>query len=166
MSGRWRVAARRVVAGVACVVASPCVADAHAIHTTLTVITATPTGGTLMVRVFADDFSAAVARHAGLPLPRDSSVTTSGVARYLASHLTLMVRGGAQVLQSCGTRRQAEVYWVCLQVPAAMTGAIQIRNTMLTELHADQINIVQIQRSDARQTALLTRANPTSQLTI
>lgn len=161
-----RAAARRLLAGALCLAVTPLAADAHAIHTTLTVITASPTGATLMVRVFADDFSAAVARHAGTIVPRDSSVTQPGVARYMSAHLAVSARGAAQAVEFCGTRREAEVYWVCLRIPSVFSGAVLIRNTMLTEVHADQINIVQIQQPASRRTALLTKANPVSQLTI
>ena len=65
MMRRFRLLAPRVVPALVLTLALPAVVEAHAIHTTLTVLTTSPTGITLNIRAFADDFSASVAKFAG-----------------------------------------------------------------------------------------------------
>jgi hypothetical protein len=144
----------------------PNVARAHAIHTTLTVVTADAGGVTLMIRAFADDFSSSVARHAGRPVPADSSAPAGDVARYLAARLS--ANSGASVLQvqPCGIRRTGDVYWICARIAARTLVGLALRNSMLMELHADQINIVQVNTNGARRTLLFTRASPSAVLLV
>ncbi|MDQ6610958.1 MAG: hypothetical protein M3Y64_00880, partial [Gemmatimonadota bacterium] len=122
------------------------VAHAHPIHTTLTKITSDDRSVTLNIRAFADDFSATVAKFAGRPAPRDSSAPASDVLRYLQKFVAVSDGTGKPLaLESCGIRRANELYWLCVRV---MTGSnakgIHVQNQMLTELHPDQVNIVQI----------------------
>lgn len=144
----------------------PGLLNAHAIHTTLTVLTATPGGMSLNIRSFADDFSASVARHAGRAVPRDSSVRAEDVTRYVRARFTVRDAAGRQLtLEPCGVRRTGELYWLCFRaaLPSGLKGT-EVRNQMLTELHADQVNIVQVDDRGARRTLLFTRASAPSKL--
>ncbi len=159
------IAACRRCAAAICVAAAlllaPAALQAHAIHTTLTVMAAAPGGLTFTVRSFADDFSASVARHAGHAAPRDSSVRGDEVTRYVQAQFELRDAGGhVLTLEPCGIRRQADLYFACFRVTAAggMAG-VRVRNRMLTELHADQVNIVQVEDQGSRRTLLFTRAS-------
>ncbi len=134
---------------------------AHPIHTTMTVATADATGVTFRVRTFADDFSATVARFAGKQPPSDSSAVEIDVQRYIGAHFSVFDKSGARVaLVSCGTRREKELYWLCFRaaLPSGGRGAT-IRNQMLTELHSDQVNIVQVESSGAKKTMLFTKGS-------
>lgn len=164
MSGR-----RRSLAGVALLavvllsITLPRAADAHAIHTTLTVLTPEADGRTLMIsiRTFADDFSASVARFAGRPIPRDSAAAPDDVTRYVRARVRALDAHGIQAtLAPCGVRRERELYWLCFRValPSGLRGA-RINNQMLTELHADQVNIVQLENGRARRSYLFTRTS-------
>lgn len=165
MSGmvRWcRVAAFCV----ALLLMSPKMLHAHAIHTTLTVLTTTAGALTLNIRSFADDFSAAVARHAGRAVPRDSSVRAEDVTRYVRDRFVVRDGTGRPVtLEPCGVRRAGELYWLCFRaaLPVGSKNAM-MRNQMLTELHSDQVNIVQVHDGAARRTVLFTRASAPSRL--
>ena len=144
------------------------VASAHPIHTTLTVVTFSADGRTLTinVRAFADDFSASVARYAGRMAPRDSSVVESEVTRYVRALFSVSAQdGSALVLEPCGITRSRELYWLCYRVsfPAGVRGA-RIRNQMLTELHQDQVNIVQLEDGAARKSYLFTKGSEPSTL--
>ena len=147
-----------LVASLAC----PAIANAHKIHTTLTVLTRTTTGVTLSIRTFADDFSASVAKFARKPTPADSSAPLADVQRYVRAHFAIRDgRGRMLPLESCGVRRAAELYWLCFRAPlaaAALRGTF-IRNQMLTEVHADQVNIVQVDDQGARRTVLFTKTS-------
>jgi len=146
---------------------APTVAQAHAIHTTLTVATVAPAGLTLQIRTFADDFSAAVARFAGKRAPADSSAPDADVTRYVLAHVELRDgRNQRVVLQPCGFRRAAELYWLCFRAPAATGSGYRFLNTMLSEFHADQVNIVQLDNRGARRTLLFTRGSPLATLTL
>lgn len=151
-----------VLACLAATLAIPTVANAHEIHTTLTVLTRNATGVTINIRTFADDFSASVARFARKPAPADSSAPLPDVQRYVRAHFAIRDGAGRILpLETCGVRRAAELYWLCFRAPLA-TDAVRgtyIRNQMLTELHADQVNIVQVDDRGARRTVLFTRTS-------
>ena len=151
----------RVLFGAACTVVMPQVLRAHAIHTTMTVLTTTSSGLTLNIRAFADDFSATVARFAGRRAPADSSAPALDVARYVNAHFTVLDGAGRMVtLESCGIRRANELYWLCFRAVTPRNGTgVRLRNRMLTELHDDQVNIVQVEHRGARRTLLFTKAS-------
>jgi len=163
---RSRLRRRLLLCVMAAVTLSPAVLEAHAIHTTLTVLTAAPGGLTFTVRSFADDFSASVARHAGHAAPRDSSVRADEVVRYVRAQFELRDAGGRMLtLESCGIRREGGLYFACFRAATVGgLGGVRVHNRMLTELHADQVNIVQVDGRGARRTLLFTRASAPSVL--
>lgn len=139
----------------------PSVANAHPIHTTLTKVAIDARGVTFNVRAFADDFSATVATFAGRKPPADSSAPLPNVLRYAQTFFTVTSADGKTVaLESCGVKRANELYWLCFRValPNGVKGA-RMRNQMLTELHADQVNIVQMEPPAARRTMLFTKGS-------
>jgi hypothetical protein len=75
-------------------------------------------------------------------------------------------QGHLAMLESCGTRREGELYWLCFRaaLPAGVAGAV-VRNQMLTEYHADQVNIVQVNDRGTRRTLLFTKASAPSSVT-
>jgi ribulose bisphosphate carboxylase small subunit len=167
MMQRIRRYASRIAPVFGLLLVSPAVLEAHAIHTTLTVLTASPTGFTINIRTFADDFSASVAHFAGRKAPADSSAPELDVARYVRAQFAVRDAAGHMVtLESCGTRRAAELYWLCFKatLPAGIAGTV-IRNQLLTEYHADQVNIVQVDDRGARRTLLFTKASAPSPIT-
>lgn len=158
MTARVRLsAAALLVAGAA----SARLAEAHPLHTTLSEITYDPPGRAIRmsVRVFVDDFSSAVlhgrAAAPGAPIvvPPDTAMV-----RYLASRIALLDRTGRVItLRWCGARRSGDLLFICLRAPAARAPAnARLRNAILTELFADQVNIVQAALGGARQTVLFT----------
>ena len=141
---------------------------AHPIHTTLSVISSDASGGvvTIRIRAFADDFSAMVARFARRAAPADSSVREDEVIRYVRNAFSVADQSGhAAALEPCGVQRVRELYWVCVRavIPGGPRHA-RIRNLMLTELHPDQVNIVQLDGSGTRKTLLFTRNAPATAL--
>lgn len=136
-------------------------ANAHPIHTTLTKVTIEEHAITFNVRAFADDFSATIARFAGRKPPVDSSAPAADVQSYLQAHFTVMnAAGKPMTLESCGTKRANELYWLCFRIslPGGSRG-LRVRNQMLTELHADQVNIVQLEPPASRRTMLFTKGS-------
>ena len=166
MLGVFRRIATRIAPALVLTLALPAALEAHAIHTTLTVLTATPTGISLNIRVFADDFSASVAKFAGRRTPADSSAPDADVLRYVRAQFAIRdAQGRAVALESCGVRRAAELYWLCFRaaLPSGRAGVV-VRNQMLTEFHADQVNIVQVENKGARRTLLFTKASAPSSI--
>jgi len=135
-------------------------AYAHPIHTTLNKVSIEKHAITLQVRTFADDFSATVAKFAGRRPPMDSSVVAAEVLKYAQSFFVVTTASGAPaVLESCGITRTNELSWLCFRAKVPSRGA-RVRNHMLTEMHADQVNIVQMEPPAARRTMLFTRGSP------
>lgn len=158
-----------LVATVALLGAAPRVAAAHPIHTTLTQLTFDDATHEVRIslRVFADDFSTAVARHARVPATADHRVDGAAAQAYLASVLQLTDRSGRAVpLSWCGARREGNVYFVCLRAvaPAGLDGA-RVANRCHFELYGDQINIVQATVHGRRQSLMMTRGDAPKPIT-
>ena len=160
---------RRVAARVAALVlACPPAAKAHPLHTTLTELTHSPAAGSVEVsmRVFADDFSTAVARHAGTAPAPDHRVPDAAAFAYLSARFALIdARGRPLGLRWCGARRVEDVVWVCLrgQAPARLAG-VRVLNRVLLDLYDDQINLVQAVYEGRRYSLLFTKGDGAKRL--
>ena len=126
---------------------------AHPMHTTLTQLSYRDADRTIQVsvRVFADDFRAAIRR----------DVTDTAAFDYLRSALSLADRTGRPlVLTSCGLRRTGDVLWLCVSAPApeGLSG-LRVHVRLLLELYADQINIVQASYGGRRASMLFSRGD-------
>jgi hypothetical protein len=157
---RARRATTRLVAALAWLAtAAPRPAHAHPLHTTLAELSYDPASRVLDVslRVFADDFAAAVARRAGArtvgALPPDSAMF-----RYVAERFALAAPGAGPVaLRWCGVRRSGDVLLLCLRATAvpALAG-VRVRSTLLHELFTDQVNLVQASYGGRRRMLMFT----------
>lgn len=136
----------------------------HEIHSTLTVASLDAGVLELRIRVFADDLSAIVATFAGRPVPADSSVREPELRRYVQHHVAVSDAAGRTIpLESCGVERVREVYLLCYRTPRPAGRAVaHLRNALLTDLHDDQVNVVQFVAGSKRRSTLLTRATPSS----
>jgi hypothetical protein len=131
---------------------------AHPLHTTLTQLSYDASTRVLnvSVRVFADDFSAAVmpgSRADTVVIPPDSAML-----RYVSGRFALQRPGGGPIpLRWCGMRRDGEALFLCLRATAQPSPAgARMRNALLSERFADQVNIVQVSYGGARRTLLFT----------
>ena len=134
-------------------------APIHEIHSTLTVVRIERGALELRIRTFADDFSASVATFHGRAAPRDSAVSAPDVDRYVRATVRITDdEGRLQPLESCGVERVRDVYLLCYRAMRRGKGVpLRLTNAMLTELHADQVNIVQFVAGASRRSVLLTR---------
>ena len=136
---------------------APRAAAAHPLHTTLTELTEDRSRGVAraVVRVFAEDFASASSRAA-----RGAAADVAAMA-YLRSTLAFEDRTGRSLpLTSCGTRRTGDLLWVCVEVAApGGLSSLRIRNAVLTDLFADQVNVVQGTVNGARRSLLFTRGD-------
>lgn len=124
----------------------------HPLHTTLTQLAYRDADRTVeaTVRVFADDFRAA--------LGRGRDVTDSAAAAYLRSTFTLADPAGRPLaITWCGLRRTSDLLWLCLRAPVAQgLSGLRVRVALLFDRYADQINIVQASYAGRRAALLFT----------
>ena len=132
-------------------------ARAHPIHTTLTELAARPDGSvTLRIRAFVDDFGAAVARYARTRPAPDFTVPDTDVARYVSGAVRVSAASGHSVsLGFVSQRRTGDVVWLEFRAlePLALSGA-RVLNSLLFEVHPDQVNIVQANYGAVKHTTL------------
>jgi len=138
--------------------------DAHPLHSTITEIVLDPVRGTIRatIRVFADDLRAALANTSrGRTLPHDGPAWDAAVAAYATRAFELRdARGRTLPVRSCDGRRTADLLWLCLEADAARdSGGLQVRNAMLFDLYADQVNVVQGMVDGTRRTLLFVRGD-------
>ena len=131
---------------------------AHPLHTTITELTEDRARGTVraVIRVFADDFGTAAARHA-----RGTRAPDSAAFAYASASFSFADRAGHFLpAQSCGVRRTGVLIWVCLEsrAPAGLA-SLAVRNAVLCDLFDDQVNVVQGVVGGARRSLLFTRGD-------
>lgn len=140
---------------------APASGRAHPLHTAMAELSAAPGGAlTLRVRAFSDDFSAAVARAAATTVLANYEVPDSAAARYVAARVRLERDGVPVVWRLVSQRRDGDATWLELRSERTMPlkGA-RILNTLLMELHADQINLVRAQYDGRSFTTLFSRGD-------
>jgi hypothetical protein len=133
---------------------------AHPLHMSFAGVTFDPAARavTVSLRVFADDFSADVARRTRAPVGADGMPPDEAVFRYVTARFAVVTaRGDALAFRWCGARRTGAQLEVCLRAPASAvpTGA-RVRNAILSEAFGDQVNVVQISFGGRRQTLFFT----------
>ena len=161
MVNRRRLAAALVIA-VLGLPAATRPGEAHPLHSTITELVFDPAHGTMRatVRVFADDLRSAVLRTTrGRTLPPNGPAWEAAALAYAASVVSMQAANGRAIaLRPCGARRTGDLVWLCLEGELARdAGALQVRNTMLCELHEDQVNVVQTTIEGTRRTLLFVR---------
>ena len=144
LSGQKRARRMRALLATLLFCGLPETVHAHPIHTTLTEIMREADGTvSIRIRTFADDFSAAVARYVKGTQRQDHVVADADAGKYALTRLQLLDSGGAPIpLSFVSQQRTGDVVWLVLRgVAKRLTGA-SVRNSMLFEVHADQVNIV------------------------
>jgi hypothetical protein len=131
---------------------------AHPLHTTMAEVTIDRPRGTLrvVVRVFADDFGTA------LDAAGKTGSWDERAARYLGRALSIVDAARRPLaMRDCGTRRQGDLLWLCAEatVPAAPASRFSLRDRMLCELFADQINVVRVTDGAQMRTMLFTHGD-------
>jgi hypothetical protein len=142
---------------------APTASAMHPLHTTMAEVTIDRARGTLrvVVRVFADDFGTALDaagengswdERAGAYLRRAISVA-SDARRPLA-------------MRNCGARRQGDLLWLCAEttLPATPAARLTLRDRMLCESFADQVNVVRVIDGAKTRSMLFTRGDSEKRL--
>jgi hypothetical protein len=131
---------------------------AHPLHTTMAEVTIDRNRGTLrvVVRVFMDDFGTA------LDAAGKTGSWDERAARYVGRAVSIVDEARrALAMRDCGTRRQGGLLWLCAEaiVPAAPASRLSLRDRMLCELFADQVNVVRVTDGAKTRTMLFTRGD-------
>jgi hypothetical protein len=159
LRSRWTAAAV-----IACVSSSTLGAGSsawnHPLHTTLTEVTLDAADGTtrVTIRAFADDFSAAAARHAHTPPPADGRVSDAVAAAYVLAAVRVTDPSAQPApLTWGGMRRTGNLLWITMRIPSLRSlDGVKLGCAILFELYADQVNIVQAAAAGRRRTLLFT----------
>ena len=127
----------------------------HPMHTAVTEIAydATTAEASVRIRVFVDDFTAAI------PTPPGTVVGDSAVVRYVRSSFTIVDRTGQRLpFRWQGVERAGDVLVLrfVAAAPAGLAGG-QVASTLLTERFEDQVNIVRATYGGRTRTLLFTR---------
>jgi hypothetical protein len=153
---RWSRHAALVVVGLASTAARP--ADVHPLHTTLTELSTDPSahGISVLLRVFAGDFASAVTARASAG-SADRMPPDSAMIRYVFERFEITANGvGRVALRWCGLRRDQDVLFLCFHAGAASLSQGRLRNTLLNDIFADEVNIVRVNIDGRRETLLFT----------
>jgi hypothetical protein len=144
--------------GVVAMIAGAKSAWSHPIHTTLTEVALDPTDGTMhfTIRAFADDFSAAVSKHAKKARPADYVVPDADIVAYVTAAVSVADAFGKPVpISWSGSKRAGDVLWVTFKVPTVRSlRGVKVASTLLFDLYDDQVNIVQTS-ADGRHHSML-----------
>jgi hypothetical protein len=127
----------------------------HPMHTAVTEITyqATTREASIRIRVFLDDFTAA------LPAPRGTAAGDSAVVRYVRSSFTLVDGTGERLpFRWQGVEQEGDVLVLrfVAAAPAGLAGG-RVASTLLSECFEDQVNIVRATYGGRTRTLLFTR---------
>jgi hypothetical protein len=131
------------------------------LHTTFTDVVVDPVKGglRLTIRVFADDFALAAARHAGARASADPAVADSVRAWYVASRVQVLDAAGRRArLVWGGAQRDGDALQLTVYVRGVPSLAgVRVGNALMLELFEDQVNLVRVNAGDRQRTLLFTR---------
>lgn len=133
---------------------------AHPLHTTITEVTESNRTVRATIRVFADDFGTAVTRSLR-GRPAAGAVWDAAAVAYITSSFVLAESNGRQLtLRSCGIRRTAELYWLCVEgTTSTALASLSVRNRVLCDVWDDQVNVVQATVNGSRRSLLFTKGD-------
>lgn len=134
-------------------------AYSHPLHTTLSELSVAPDGSVqIVLRAFADDFTAVAAGRAGQVSSPVATPADSQTMRYLGHALVLTDPAGRRVMLTlAGVKRSGDLVWVTLRSTTPVAPNARLTNTVLFERYDDQVNIVQTSIAGRRRTLLFTR---------
>jgi hypothetical protein len=137
---------------------------AHPLHTTMAEVTIDRARNTLrvVVRVFADDFGTA------LDAGGNTGSWDERAAKYLVRAVSIVDEARRPLaMRDCGTRRQGDLLWLCAEatVLAVPASRLSLRDRMLCELFADQVNVVRVTDGAQTRTMLFTHGDADKPIT-
>jgi hypothetical protein len=123
------------------------------------------------LRIFPDDADRALAERAGRSLhlvtEMEAPEADSLLEIYLLENFDLMVNGKAVTLSYLGKEPEADAIWCYLESePMEMPREVVVRNSILTRIFEDQVNIIQAYVESWNRGLLLSREHPEALLEV
>lgn len=123
----------------------------------------------LSLRIFPDDMDRALEDiHGTNPMlltRREHSTSDSLLALYFRETLELTANGKALEIKFLGKEAESDAMWCYLESTACgLPEQVVIRNAILTEVFADQVNICQVYVGEQNRGLLLNRDQPSGEL--
>ena len=156
---------RRAVA--ALLLLLPLLAWAHTYHASITELRYNPAKKQVEIslKVFTDDLEKALSQGQPSTVHLDEQPRASALAAaYLQRTLRLGTRPGEVLpLQFMGMQHEADAYWLYARAPLPATGrplsSLRLRQGVLLDLFADQMNIVNFEAGGQKQSLLFRAGN-------
>lgn len=135
--------------------------SAHPLHSTIAEVSESNGTVRATIRVFADDFGTAVTRSLRGRTAAVGPAWDAAAVAYVASAFALTDRAGRPLaLRSCGVRRSADMYFVCVETTTPATiASLSVRNRILCDIWDDQVNVVQANVGGSRRSLLFTKGD-------
>jgi hypothetical protein len=138
----------------------------HPLHTTITTVAydATAHTATATIRIFADDLARAVEQGLGTKRAAGQAAgpaADTAAVEYIRRKFTIANRDGRPVpLLSCGIRVTGDLRWICLRasLPQGLSD-VRIGDAVLTDVYADQVNVVMTEDGGRHGSLLFTRGD-------
>lgn len=119
----------------------------------------------IMMRVFIDDLELTLRQNFRQPEldvlePKGQSLDNL-MQSYLKTRFAIMLDGKSQIVKYLGHERDHEAFIFYIEVEKVKKWkAIQIRNSIITEIYDDQSNLVHVSRGETVRSVRLTRSKP------
>lgn len=145
----------------------------HPIHVSVTEITYDESEKELEIisRIFVDDLEAAIRNAKNKPdlnlrEPGNSTRLDQLIGEYLQQHFKISLDGKPQTVLYLGHEFESEAMLCYIQVKNVKKwNIVEIHNSVITELHDDQSNMVHVTVRDKVKSLRLMKDNPTGTLT-
>ena len=137
----------------------------HPLHTSYTAIARDRAGRlSVTMKVFSDDFSDAIDSMA-----RSAASSRSDreglVRRYVDWTFGISLSDGSRVaLTWCGLKTEGNQVTICMRAGPAVRGAVRVRQELLLDRFADQVNIVRWTTPSASRTLVLSHRSRVASL--
>ncbi|WP_233555641.1 DUF6702 family protein [Pontibacter oryzae] len=144
---------------------------AHEYHASIADVRFNPRTQSLEVaiKVFMDDLEDALTKRnkSKVTYSNNSEQVKKYLAEYLQANLSFEVEKGKLLAQHfVGSEEDADVVWMYVEVPVkqATLPQLYVKNAIITELYADQMNIVNINYKGKTESVLLQRGETTKKV--
>ena len=145
----------------------------HPVHVSVTEITVDGKEKELEIisRIFIDDLETAIREAKKQPtlnlLQPGSAVTTDQlVSEYLQNRFKIILNGKAQKIKYLGHEVESEAILCYIQVVnVKKLETIEVYNSVITEVHEDQSNLINVTQRENVKSLRLMRDNPSGKLT-
>ena len=150
-----------IVAGVILLVLAAGAASAHRYHATFTTVNHNVRTGSIEVihKIFSHDVELVLSQQMGRTVSLDSDGIEDILRAYLVSRFALYDKEGIEItLEWVGAEMDVNNIWVYLERPGADgLAGLSVRDDLMTDLYADQVNTVNLEQGGELNTLTFQR---------